>query len=85
MKLDANEERSLNIPEASIPVAFEGVYTKAGTYIHWWARHIQLRGGTLSECAVREQRGGTYYFGNVPGLAPTILGKDTCPFFANLS
>jgi hypothetical protein len=58
------------------------VYTKAGTYIHSWAQHIQLRGGTLSECAVREQRGGTFYFGNVPGLAPTILRKDKCPFFA---
>ncbi|KAJ7926298.1 hypothetical protein B0H13DRAFT_2265913 [Mycena leptocephala] len=37
--------------------------------------------GTLSECAGREQKGGTFHFGNVPGLALTILGIDTCPFF----
>jgi hypothetical protein len=58
-----------------------GVYTKPGTYIHSNARHIQLRGGTLSECAGREQKGGTFHFGNVPGLVLTILGIDTCPFF----
>jgi hypothetical protein len=52
----------------------DGVYTKPGTYIHSNAWHIQLRGGTLSECAGREQTGGTFHFGNVPGLALTILG-----------
>lgn len=35
----------------------------------------------MSECAGREQQGGTFQFGNVPGLALTILGIDTCPFF----
>jgi hypothetical protein len=59
----------------------EGVYTKAGTYIHSSPWHIQLTGGTLSECAAGERKGGTFYFGNVPGLPPTILGKDTCRFF----
>jgi hypothetical protein len=54
------------------------VYTKGGTYIHSNTRHIQLTGGTLSKCAVHECKGGTFHFGNVPGLAPTILGKDTC-------
>jgi hypothetical protein len=54
------------------------VYTRAGTYIHSRARHIQFTGGTLSECAARERVGGTFHFGNVPGLAPTNLGKDTC-------
>ncbi|KAJ7925807.1 hypothetical protein B0H13DRAFT_2654202 [Mycena leptocephala] len=57
------------------------VYTKAGTYIHSSPRDIQLTGGTLSECATGERKGGTFYFGNVPGLPPTILGKDTCRFF----
>ncbi|KAJ7867036.1 hypothetical protein B0H13DRAFT_1897766 [Mycena leptocephala] len=38
-------------------------------------------GGTLSECAARECKGATFHFGNVPGLAPTTLGKDTCLFF----
>ncbi|KAJ7884900.1 hypothetical protein B0H13DRAFT_2277925 [Mycena leptocephala] len=56
----------------------ERVYTKAGTYIHSRARHIQLTGGTLSECAARERIGGTFHSGNVPGLASTNLGKDTC-------
>jgi hypothetical protein len=54
------------------------VYTKAGTYIHSRTWHIQLTGGTLSECAARERIGGTFHSGNVPGLAPTNLGKDTC-------
>ncbi|KAJ7850871.1 hypothetical protein B0H13DRAFT_1905487 [Mycena leptocephala] len=57
-----------------------GVYTKAGTYIHSNPRHIQRTAGTLSECAARERRGGTFHFGNVPGLALTILGKHTCLF-----
>lgn len=57
------------------------VYTTAGTYIHSSPRHIQLTGGTLSECAAGERKGGTFYFGNVPGLPPTILGKDMCRFF----
>ncbi|KAJ7925125.1 hypothetical protein B0H13DRAFT_2266469 [Mycena leptocephala] len=35
-------------------------------------------GGTLSEYAARERIGGTFHSGNVPGLAPTNLGKDTC-------
>jgi hypothetical protein len=60
---------------------FFWVYTKAGTYIHSSPRHIQLTGSTLSECAAGERKGGTFYFGNVPGLPPTILGKDTCRFF----
>ncbi|KAJ7851445.1 hypothetical protein B0H13DRAFT_1905130 [Mycena leptocephala] len=58
-----------------------GVYTKPGTYIHSRPRHIQLIGGTLSECAACERKGDTFHFGNVPGLAPTTLGKDTCLFF----
>jgi hypothetical protein len=35
----------------------------------------------VPSCAKREQNGGTFHFGNVPGLALTILGIDTCPFF----
>ncbi|KAJ7909204.1 hypothetical protein B0H13DRAFT_2272965 [Mycena leptocephala] len=42
--------------------------------------NINRRGGTLSECAAREQKGGTFHFGNMPGLATTILGIDMCPF-----
>jgi hypothetical protein len=34
----------------------------------------------LSECAGREQKGGTFHFGNVQGLALTILGIDTSVF-----
>jgi hypothetical protein len=63
-------------------LCFVGINTKAGTYIHSSPRHIQLTGGTLSECAAGERKDGTFYFGNVPGLPPTILGKDTCRFFA---
>jgi hypothetical protein len=35
----------------------------------------------LSENAAGERKGGTFYFGNVPGLPPTILGKDIRRFF----
>ncbi|KAJ7807636.1 hypothetical protein B0H13DRAFT_1928908 [Mycena leptocephala] len=60
-------------------VGMKGVHTKGGTYIHSNPRHIQLTGGTLSKCAAHERKGSTFHFGNVPGLAPTTLGKDMCP------
>ncbi|KAJ7892226.1 hypothetical protein B0H13DRAFT_2038729 [Mycena leptocephala] len=39
---------------------------------------MQRFSGTLSKCAAHERKGGTFHFGNVPGLTPTTLGKDTC-------
>ncbi|KAJ7798174.1 hypothetical protein B0H13DRAFT_1933795 [Mycena leptocephala] len=64
----------------SIAVAFGRLYTKGGTYMQSNPRHIQPTGGTLNKCAARERKSGTFHFGNVPGLAPTIMGKDTCHF-----
>jgi hypothetical protein len=78
LKLTRQEKRT-EADERDISPA--GVYTKPGTYIHSRPQHIQLIGGTLSECAARERKGGTFHFGNVPGLALTTLGKDTCLFF----
>jgi hypothetical protein len=51
-------------------LALNRVYTIGGTYIHSEPRHIQHICGTLSECAAHGQNGGTFRFGNVPGLAP---------------
>jgi hypothetical protein len=47
------------------------VYTKASTYMHSIRWHIQLAGGT-------------FHFGNLPGLAPTVLGKGSVFFFTAL-
>ncbi|KAJ7887948.1 hypothetical protein B0H13DRAFT_2342185 [Mycena leptocephala] len=51
-----------------------GIYQ--GRHLHTFEpRHIQLTGGTLSECAAGERKGSTFYFGNVPGLPPTYAVK----------
>jgi hypothetical protein len=63
-----------------IAVASSRVYIKGAIYMQSNPRHIQPTGGTLNKCAARERKGGKFHFGNVPGLAPTIMGKDTCHF-----
>ncbi|KAJ7874270.1 hypothetical protein B0H13DRAFT_2279991 [Mycena leptocephala] len=63
---------------------WEHSWLEAEAWAHFWIGNLNSApdlGGTLSECAAREHKGGTFHFGNVPGLAPTTLGKDTYLFF----